>query len=239
MSPDEKQSEIINMFNHIAPTYDTTNRVMSMGIDVSWRKEACKQSFQILNQQNLKIADIACGTGDMILHWQHESKIANVQIDDIVGIDPSNGMLHVAKEKIPNGKFYIASADNLPLESCSQDIVSIAYGLRNVVKRKEALKEFSRVLRPQGILVILEFTAQSHTNIMSFFMQVYTKTVLPLIGGIISRNFKAYKYLPQSIDGFITRESLEEELLLHNMTTVISKSYSANVSSLIIAQKNN
>ena len=219
MSPDEKQSEIINMFNHIAPTYDTTNRVMSMGIDVSWRKEACKQSFQILNQQNLKIA--------------------NVQIDDIVGIDPSNGMLHVAKEKIPNGKFYIASADNLPLESCSQDIVSIAYGLRNVVKRKEALKEFSRVLRPQGILVILEFTAQSHTNIMSFFMQVYTKTVLPLIGGIISRNFKAYKYLPQSIDGFITRESLEEELLLHNMTTVISKSYSANVSSLIIAQKNN
>ena len=113
------------------------------------------------------------------------------------------------KEKIPNGKFYIASADNLPLESCSQDIVSIAYGLRNVVKRKEALKEFSRVLRPQGILVILEFTAQSHTNIMSFFMQVYTKTVLPLIGGIISRNFKAYKYLPQSIDGFITRESLE------------------------------
>ena len=83
MSPDEKQSEIINMFNHIAPTYDTTNRVMSMGIDVSWRKEACKQSFKILNQQNLKIADIACGTGDMILHWQHESKIANVQIDDI------------------------------------------------------------------------------------------------------------------------------------------------------------
>lgn len=237
MNPEKKQDEIIRMFNNIAPTYDTTNRIMSMGIDINWRKEACKEAFKILNKQTLSIADIACGTGDMILHWQHEAKQANVKIQNIVGIDPSEGMLNVAKTKIDNGIFHIAQANNLPLESNSQDIVSIAYGLRNVISRKEALMEFHRILKPQGVLVILEFMAPSSNTLSSFFMRFYTKMILPIVGGVVSRNFKAYRYLPNSIDNFITKESLEEELLLHNMPTLFSKSYNANVSSLIIAQK--
>ncbi len=232
-----KQEEIINMFNNIAQTYDTTNRVMSMGVDVSWRKEACKEAFKILNKNKINIADIACGTGDMMLHWENEGKEANIDIKSIIGVDPSVGMLHIAMEKLPRGVFKIAQANKIPLESCSQDIVSIAYGLRNVVQRKEALMEFYRILRPNGVLVILEFTAPSKNTFLSNIMQFYTNIFLPIIGGIISRNFKAYRYLPNSINNFVTRESLEAELLLHNMQTIFSKSYSANVSSLIIAQK--
>lgn len=232
-----KQDEIINMFNDIAKTYDTTNRVMSMGIDISWRKEACKESFKILNKQTLDIADIACGTGDMILHWEQASKEIGINIQSIVGIDPSDGMLKQAMQKIPNGVFKVAKADDLPLESNSKDIVSIAYGLRNVVQRDAALSEFYRVLRPNGVLVILEFTTPNKHSFFSNLMQFYTRKILPIVGGLISRNFKAYQYLPDSIDNFITRETLEVELLAHNMNTIFAKSYSANVSSLLIAQK--
>ncbi|WP_233706065.1 bifunctional demethylmenaquinone methyltransferase/2-methoxy-6-polyprenyl-1,4-benzoquinol methylase UbiE [Helicobacter bilis] len=234
---DSKQDEIINMFNDIAKTYDTTNRVMSMGIDISWRKEACKEAFQILNKQKLDIADIACGTGDMMLHWEQSSKDLGIEIASIEGIDPSSGMLDQAREKIPHGVFKVAQANNLPLESCSKDIISIAYGLRNVVEREAALKEFYRVLRPNGVLVILEFTTPNKHNVFSKLMQFYTKNILPIVGGLISRNFKAYRYLPDSIDSFVTRESLEAELLACGMPTIFAKSYSANVSSLLIAQK--
>lgn len=232
-----KQDEIIHMFNDIAKTYDTTNRVMSMGIDISWRKEACKEAFGILKREQIDIADVACGTGDMMLHWEQACKEFGVQAQSIVGIDPSEGMLAEAKQKIPQGDFKVAQANQLPLESCSKDIVSIAYGLRNVVARKEALSEFHRVLKPGGVLVILEFTTPSNHNFFSRLMQFYTKKILPIVGGLISRNFKAYKYLPDSIDGFVTKEQLESELLAQNMPTLFSKSYSANVSSLIIAQK--
>lgn len=232
-----KQDEIIHMFDDIAKTYDTANRIISMGVDVGWRKEACREAFKILNKQTLDIADVACGTGDMILHWEQESKELGINIQSIIGIDPSDGMLNQARQKIPNGIFKVAKADNLPLESCSKDIVSIAYGLRNVLQREKALREFHRVLRPNGVLVILEFTAQSKHNFFSKLMRFYTKNVLPIVGGIISRNFKAYRYLPNSIDEFITLKTLESELLECNMNTILAKSYSANVSSLLIAQK--
>lgn len=232
-----KQNEIIQMFDEIATTYDTTNRVMSMGIDISWRKEACKEALQIVNKESLDIADIACGTGDMMLHWQESCKLFSHNLTSIIGIDPSSGMLKQAREKIPNGIFEVAQANNLPLESHSKDIVSIAYGLRNVVERQRALAEFYRVLRPGGVLVILEFTAPSTHTIMSRAMQFYTNRILPCIGGLISRNFKAYRYLPDSIQGFATKEKLEEELHAQNLKVVFAKSYSANVSTLLIAQK--
>lgn len=232
-----KQDEIINMFNDIAKTYDTANRVMSMGIDIGWRKEACKEAFKILNKQTIEIADIACGTGDMMLHWEQTGGELGLNIANIVGVDPSEGMLKQARQKIPNGIFKVAQADKIPLESCSKDIVSIAYGLRNVVQREAALSEFYRVLRPKGVLVILEFTIPNKQGFFSRLMQFYTKNILPIVGGVISRNFKAYRYLPNSIDKFITRDTLESELLAHGMTTIFAKSYSADVSSLIVAQK--
>ncbi|STQ86279.1 bifunctional demethylmenaquinone methyltransferase/2-methoxy-6-polyprenyl-1,4-benzoquinol methylase UbiE [Helicobacter muridarum] len=237
MESQHKQTQIIDMFNDIAPTYDTTNRLMSMGADIKWRKEACKQALKIVAKPNVNIADIACGTGDMMLHWAKESVGLEIVIDSIVGVDPSNNMLSIAREKIIDGIFITAQADNIPLESNSKDIVSIAYGLRNVVNRRDSLREFYRILKPNGVLVILEFMAQSQKNLPSIFMRLYTKTLLPIVGGIISQNFKAYKYLPKSIDEFITLESLEEELLLHGLLTIFSKNYSANVCSLVIAQK--
>lgn len=234
----DKQEKIINMFDNIAPTYDTTNRVMSMGVDISWRKEACKESFKILNKSHIDIADIACGTGDMMLCWEACARALGVKIASIVGADPSIGMLDVARAKIPNGTFFVAQASTLPFENESKDIISIAYGLRNVVDRKAALSEFHRVLKPGGVLVILEFmSGGTRGGLLPLLMRFYTKCILPFVGGAISRNFKAYKYLPNSIEGFVSRQSLEAELLLHHMPTIFAKDYSAGVCSLVIAKK--
>ncbi|MWV62420.1 bifunctional demethylmenaquinone methyltransferase/2-methoxy-6-polyprenyl-1,4-benzoquinol methylase UbiE [Helicobacter saguini] len=235
----DKQEKIINMFDNIAATYDTTNRVMSMGVDITWRKEACKEAFKILQKSHIDIADIACGTGDMMLQWEASTRENGVEIASIVGIDPSNGMLDVARKKIAKGIFFVAQASKLPLKSESKDIISIAYGLRNVVDRKAALSEFYRVLKPGGVVVILEFMSGGTRGggLFSALMRFYTKCILPLVGGAISRNFKAYKYLPNSIDNFVSRESLEAELALHNMPTIFAKDYSAGVCSLVIAKK--
>lgn len=238
MDSKQRQDEIIAMFNDIAPTYDAANRLLSMGIDIKWRKEACKQALQLLNKSNVDIADIACGTGDMMKHWRQATMDKNISLDSMVGIDPSESMLSLARQKIHEASFIIGQADSLPLESSSLDLVSIAYGLRNVVNRIQALGEFHRILRPGGLLVILEFTSQSGGGgLASTLMRLYTRFALPLVGGLISRNYKAYKYLPKSIDGFLTKESLEAELLAKGLKSVFSKSYSADISTLVIAQK--
>ncbi|PAF45494.1 bifunctional demethylmenaquinone methyltransferase/2-methoxy-6-polyprenyl-1,4-benzoquinol methylase UbiE [Helicobacter sp. 11S02629-2] len=234
----QKQQDIINMFDDIAPTYDKANRLLSLGIDVSWRKEACKEAFLALENRHVDIADVACGTGDMLIHWQESAILHNIEIKSINGFDPSSGMLDIAKKKIPSmeSNLHIASATNIPLPDNSVDIVSIAYGLRNVVDRKDALKEFHRVLKPNGVVVILEFASQKKFNLLTYPMYLYTKYALPIIGGLISKNFKAYKYLPASIDSFITKEGLSEELLASGMESVFVKSYSG-ISALVIAKK--
>lgn len=100
----DKQQKIISMFDDIANSYDLANRVMSCGIDIAWRKKACNLAFKNLsteNLQSLKILDVACGTGDMITHWQKNAKNAKINLQKIVGADPSSGMLEVAKKSSP------------------------------------------------------------------------------------------------------------------------------------------
>ncbi len=118
-----QQEKIIEMFNQIAPTYDKANRILSFGADVAWRKKACQRVMSLYLKKDLKIADIACGTGDMIEIWQESALKMEKNILNIKGIDPSSGMLNVAKEKFPNVEFIEAGAQNLPLESQSLDIL--------------------------------------------------------------------------------------------------------------------
>ncbi|MCE3038358.1 bifunctional demethylmenaquinone methyltransferase/2-methoxy-6-polyprenyl-1,4-benzoquinol methylase UbiE [Helicobacter anatolicus] len=237
----DKQEKIIEMFNSIAPSYDRANRILSLGIDIAWRKDACKKALSMQQNKHLKIADIACGTGDMILHWEQYKDTKEVEY---FGIDPSKGMLEVAKEKLKDllennrAKIFIGQAQNLEmLEDESMDIVSIAYGIRNVVGLDEALSEFARVLKPRGLLVILEFTKKEQKGLMDKMMGFYTKKILPFIGGIISRNYKAYAYLPDSIDGFLSNKDLIEKIENNGLKIKMLKSYSANISTLFIATK--
>ncbi len=110
-------------------------------------QKSLSKSDEFIFKKDLKIADIACGTGDMIEIWQESALKMEKNILNIKGIDPSSGMLNVAKEKFPNVEFIEAGAQNLPLESQSLDILSISYGIRNVIERQKALSEFARVLQ--------------------------------------------------------------------------------------------
>lgn len=235
-----KQQEIIAMFDDISGSYDLANRVMSCGIDIAWRQKACKLAFNNLPKDtlhHLQIADVACGTGDMINHWGKNAQKENVQIQSIIGLDPSEGMLSVARKKLPQVEFVRCEATSLPLEDSSKDIISIAYGIRNVIERKQALEEFARIIRQGGILVILEFTKCENPSLLERLMGFYTKNILPFVGGIVSKNYRAYRYLPDSIEEFLTTEKLNLELQEAGFIPLYTKAFSANVCTLFIAKK--
>ncbi|MDY0328327.1 MAG: ubiquinone/menaquinone biosynthesis methyltransferase, partial [Arcobacteraceae bacterium] len=181
--------------------------------------------------------DVACGTGDMMIDWQNGALRNDILLDKIAGIDPSTGMMEVGKQKIPNGVFIEAGAEKLPLEDNSVDIISITYGIRNVVKRKEAWDEFARVLKPGGLVVILEFTKNKKESFTDHLTHFYLKNIMPTIGGLISKNKEAYTYLTDSIEDFITTEELSKELDLAGIKPIYTKGFSMDISTLFIARK--
>jgi len=235
---EEKQEKIVTMFDDIASTYDKANRVLSMGIDIQWRKQGCDKAFEILGKKELgQITDVATGTGDLLIYWKEQAKKNVVTIDKYVGIDPSVGMLEVAKEKVDFAEFIEGKAQELPIEDESTDVISISYGIRNVVDRVEALQEFYRALKPGGIVVILEFTKQDRNSIIDKVVDFGMKKVLPKVGGFISKNYEAYQYLPESIEEFLTTEMLAKELEDAGFEMKYTKSFSLGISTLLVAQK--
>ena len=234
----QKQEKIVSMFDDIAPTYDTANRVMSMGIDKSWRRKACDLAFKYNGNSKIdKIVDVACGTGDMMDFWQKRAEKKNIEISAIVGVDPSVGMVDVARVKYPDFNYYISSATEIPLEDASSDILSITYGIRNVVERKEALDEFNRVLKKDGLVVILEFMKNENPSFIAKVMNFYTNKILPKVGGFISKNLEAYEYLPNSIEEFSTVKNMQNELESAGFEMLYTQSFSMDVSTLLIARK--
>jgi len=234
----EKQEKIVTMFDDIASTYDKANRVLSMGIDIQWRKQGCDKAFEILAKKELgQITDVATGTGDLLVYWKEQAQKNSVNIDKYVGIDPSVGMLEVAKNKVDFAEFIEGKAQELPIGDESTDVISISYGIRNVVDRVEALHEFYRALKPDGIVVILEFTKQNRDSMIDKVVDFGMKNILPRVGGLISKNYEAYKYLPDSIEEFLTTEMLEKELESVGFEMKYTKSFSMGISTLLVAQK--
>ncbi len=233
-----KQEKIVTMFDDIAKTYDVANRVLSFGIDKSWRKEACNLTFDKYNHEKIdSILDVACGTGDMCEYWDKIAKERGIMIEKITGIDPSVGMLEEAKKKGLNATFVEGEAKDIPCKENRSDILSISYGLRNVVDRMEGLREFHRVLKPGGLLVILEFTKLPKKKLSAKVRDFYMKKVLPLVGGFLSKNYNAYNYLPDSIDDFLTTENLTAELKEVGFEIEVVKGNSMDISTLFIARK--
>ena len=234
----QKQEKIVEMFDNIAKTYDLANRVLSMGIDIQWRKKGCDKAFEILKKEELEqIVDVATGTGDLLIYWKEQAQKSGVEIEKYVGIDPSVGMLEVAKKKVDFANFIEGKAQELPIGDQSTDVISISYGIRNVVDRVEALQEFHRALKPGGIVVILEFTKQDRSGLLDKVVDFGMKKVLPRIGGLISNNYEAYKYLPNSIEEFLTTEMLSQELEETGFEMKYTKSFSMGISTLLVAQK--
>lgn len=238
MQEQEKQNKIVSMFDNIAPTYDTANRVMSMGVDKSWRRKACDLAYGFYAKDSIdKIVDVACGTGDMMDFWKKRSEVNGIAVGEIVGVDPSVGMVGVAREKFPKFNYHIAKATEIPLQDESAEILSITYGIRNVVEREAALKEFNRVLKRGGLVVILEFMKNENPSLLGKIRDFYMNKILPKVGGFISKNLEAYEYLPNSIEDFSTVENMKKELEAAGFEIVYAKSFSMDISTLLIARK--
>ncbi len=234
----EKQEKIVSMFDDIAPTYDTANRVMSMGVDKSWRRKACDLAYKFYGKDSLdKIVDVACGTGDMMDFWRSRAEVNGIAIGEIVGVDPSVGMVDVAREKYPKFNYHISKATEIPLEDASADFLSITYGIRNVVEREQALQEFNRVLKKDGLVVILEFMKNENPSLLGKIRDFYMNRILPKVGGFISKNLEAYEYLPNSIEDFSTVENMQKELEAAGFEMLYTKSFSMDISTLLIARK--
>ena len=234
----EKQEKIVTMFDDIASTYDTANRVLSMGIDIQWRKKGCDKAFEILGKKSLgQITDVATGTGDLLIYWKEQAAKNGVGVERYVGVDPSVGMLEVARGKVDFATFIEGKAQALPVENESSDVISISYGIRNVVDRVEALQEFNRALKPGGLVVILEFTKQERRGLVDKVVDFGMKNILPRVGGFISKNYEAYKYLPDSIEEFLTTEMLAKELEEAGFEMRYTQSFSMGISTLLVAQK--
>jgi len=232
-----KQQKIVKMFDNIAPTYDKANRVLSMGVDIQWRKKACDETFERYRKPVNLIVDVACGTGDMMGYWQKRADKMSIKVKKIMGVDPSVGMVEVGKDKFPDFEFVISEATDLPLGDESVDILSISYGIRNVVQREKAFEEFARVIKKGGYVVILEFTKDDKKGSLHAIKDFYMNKILPKIGGFISKNKEAYEYLPNSIEGFLTSDMLQAELDNAGFITEFAKSFSMDISTLVIAKK--
>ena len=174
-------------FDKIARTYDRLNRLMTLGLDRRWRKRALRGI-----QGN--VLDVACGTGDMTVSLVERGCT-------VTGVDISEEMLSIARQKAPMVTFMIADAEHLPFPDASFDAVTCAFGVRNFVHLEQGLNEMLRVLKPGGQLVILEL-ATPDTPLVKPFYNLYTRRIIPWLGSRIAGNREAYTYLPASIERF-------------------------------------
>jgi demethylmenaquinone methyltransferase/2-methoxy-6-polyprenyl-1,4-benzoquinol methylase len=202
------------MFDRIAPRYDLLNALLSGRRDAAWRRVMI-DAISYLPRG--RVVDVATGTGDVLL----EVARRHPELTDLIGIDLSAEMLRVAREKhAARGgdtrlRFEQGEAARLSLPDALADVVTIAFGLRNVVEREQALGEFSRVLKDEGMLLILEFF-EPPPGIFSKLYNWYFKHVLPRLGGMLS-DPSAYSYLPKSVEGFVSVPTLVGEMERHQL----------------------
>ena len=193
-----KKEQVAKMFDAISKNYDGLNRVISLGIDVKWRKKVVK----IVGKNKPKqILDIATGTGDLAL------MMAGLSPDKIIGLDISEGMLAVGKEKIAKVnlsekiEMVVGDSEEMPFDDDTFDAITVSFGVRNFANLDKGIKEIARVLKPSGVLVILETS-----NPLKFpFRQgykLYTHLFLPIIGKLFSKDKVAYSYLSESANSF-------------------------------------
>ncbi len=196
----EKKQQVAEMFNNISHSYDFLNHFFSLGIDVLWRKKA----IRILKKENPKrILDVATGTGDFAL------EAVRMKMDDvqIVGVDISAGMIEVGRKKVAAKKlensitFQIADSENLPFETGHFDAFTVAFGVRNFQDLRKGMIEMLRVLRTDGTGVIIEFSRPKRFPVKQLFT-FYFKYIMPTIGKLVSKDARAYTYLPESVDAF-------------------------------------
>jgi demethylmenaquinone methyltransferase/2-methoxy-6-polyprenyl-1,4-benzoquinol methylase len=203
-----KKEQVADMFNNISPKYDLLNHTLSLGVDILWRKKAVR----LLKPYAPKsILDIATGTGDFAV------ETSNLKPDEIIGVDISEGMLDVGRQKMVKKKLdglitmEVGDSENLRFEDNKFDVVTVAFGVRNFENLKKGLREMFRVTSPGGHVMIIEFSKPGRFPVKQLY-NFYFRAILPKIGKLVSKDNAAYQYLPDSVAAFPDGENFLEIL---------------------------
>jgi demethylmenaquinone methyltransferase/2-methoxy-6-polyprenyl-1,4-benzoquinol methylase len=197
------------MFGRVAHRYDLANHLLSANIDRHWRAHTVRRVRDVLLRPDARVLDLACGTGDLLIALE---RAAGRQL---IGSDFCHPMLTGARAKLEKAvlRSVLVEADalSLPLRDASVDLVTIAFGFRNLANYRAGLTEMRRVLRRGGALAILEFSQPPNPAFAAFY-NWYSRRVLPLIGGVLSGAVEAYQYLPESVRKFPDTQELAQML---------------------------
>jgi demethylmenaquinone methyltransferase/2-methoxy-6-polyprenyl-1,4-benzoquinol methylase len=231
--PETKKTQVTHMFDGISKSYDLLNRIITLGIDVLWRKRVVKL---LQKEQPKSILDIATGTGDLVL------ELAKINADKIIGLDISPGMLEIGKQKVKNKQLedridmQLGDSEALPFDKETFDGVTIAFGVRNFENLELGLQEIFRVLKPNGALVVLE-TAVPQNRLLRSLYTLYTQKIMPFIGKLFSKDPSAYQYLSDSAAIFPCGEQFNNILRKNGFIEVEDFPQTLGVSSIYFARK--
>jgi demethylmenaquinone methyltransferase/2-methoxy-6-polyprenyl-1,4-benzoquinol methylase len=207
-SEQEAARWVRNMFGRVAHRYDLANHLLSFNIDRHWRTHTVRRTQEILRRPEARVLDICCGTGDLVLALAKQGR-------PVLGSDFCHPMLVAAGEKIARrgagSRLFEADALRLPLPEASVDLITVAFGFRNLANYGDGLAEMRRVLKPGGMAAILEFS-QPPNPMFAALYGFYSRKILPVIGGVLSGSPEAYRYLPESVRKFPPVEELAEEM---------------------------
>ncbi|KGL59430.1 demethylmenaquinone methyltransferase / 2-methoxy-6-polyprenyl-1,4-benzoquinol methylase [Polaribacter sp. Hel1_33_78] len=228
-----KKEQVTKMFDNISENYDDLNRVISLGIDVKWRKKV----VEIVGKNNPKqILDIATGTGDLVL------MMASLNPDKIVGLDISSGMLEVGKQKIAKAKLsdkiemIVGDSEEMPFSDNTFDAITVSFGVRNFAHLNKGIQEIARVLKPTGVLVILETSNPTKFPFKQGY-KFYTNFILPIIGKLFSKDKVAYSYLSESANSFPFGEAFNNILQKNGFTNTKYTPVTFGVATIYTASK--
>lgn len=233
-SSEGKKKQVEQMFDTISENYDGLNRVISLGSDIKWRKKVIKM---VASKNPKSILDIATGTGDLAIQFAEKTAA-----EKIVGLDLSEGMLSVARKKVLKKpilekiEFIQGDSEALPFEDNTFDAITVSFGIRNFENLDKGLSEILRVLKKDGIFVILETSVPVKFPFKQGY-HLYSKTILPLVGKIFSKDKVAYKYLSESASSFPHGENLNNILRNIGFKEVKNKPQTFGVATIYNATK--
>lgn len=232
-SEEGKKEQVTKMFDTISKEYDNLNRVISFGIDIKWRNKV----VEIVNNTNpISVLDIATGTGDLAIN------LTKTSAEKIVGLDISDGMLEVGRQKIEklqlNNRIEMVLADSeeMPFEDNSFDAITVAFGVRNFENLEKGLSEIFRVLKTGGTFVVLETSVPTKTPYKQGY-RFYSTKILPTIGAVFSKDKVAYKYLSDSAATFPYGEEFNNILQKTGFIAIENKPQTFGVATIYIAKK--
>ena len=230
----ENKKESYRLFDKIAKTYDLLNIILSLGIDRIWRRKITKL---IGNSKIENAVDLATGTADMAILLGKKKNITQV-----LGLDMSKEMIGIGKQKVLRGKLAqkvtleIGDGMNIPLESSSQDLITITFGIRNYGDYMKGLKEMHRILKEKGRCIIMEFSLPKNFLIKKFYL-FYFRKFLPLIGRIISKDDMAYTYLNKTVESFPYGEHFSEKMKEAGFSNIKIHELTLGIASIYVAEK--